>query len=237
MNLVRASLDGDVLVVTFEDPSSRNSWSVKASRELREHLRAFDGRYRSLVFTSVGRVFCSGGNLSDYAALAKADEGKAINDEITADLAALASIPVPTVCVVTGDCFGGGVELVSAFDVVVAAPHVFFGLWQKKIALSYGWGGGARLERRLGSVRLREWSLSSRAITSGEALISGLIDEVVVKESAFDRAREWAVRLGSGSDASTRALKGFDSSREREIFHSLWWSEEHRRALEPRKRS
>ncbi len=237
MSLVTARLDGEILFITFEDPSSRNSWSLTASRELREVLRSHSGRIRSLVFTSVGRVFCSGGNLSDYAALGTADEGKKINDEIASDLAALASLGVPTVCAVGGDCFGGGVELASAFDVVIAAPHVFFGLWQKRIALSFGWGGGARIEKRIGAARLREWTMSARSFGAREALGSGLIDELVSVDRLLPRAITIAKRFAQGSASATSAFKNFDSSREREIFHSLWWSDEHRKVLEGRKKS
>ncbi|MES2965188.1 MAG: enoyl-CoA hydratase/isomerase family protein [Bdellovibrionota bacterium] len=237
MSLVRARLDGEILIVTFEDSSSRNSWSLTASRELRELLKTQDGRFRALVFESVGRVFCSGGNLSDYAALTKAEEGRAINDAITADLAALSTLKVPSICLVGGDCFGGGVELVSAFDFVISAPHVFFGLWQKKIGLSFGWGGGARLERRVGATRLREWSMSARSLTSGEVRDAGLVDEIVLRDDLLVRGLEVARRLASGSPEAIASLKGFDSSRERDIFHSLWWSDEHRKVLRSRKRT
>jgi enoyl-CoA hydratase/carnithine racemase len=237
MSFIRSRLEGEILFITFQDSSSRNSWSLGASRELREVLRARDPRVRALVFSAEGRVFCSGGNLSDYAALSKAEEGRAINDEITSDLAALASLGVPTVCSIGGDCFGGGVELASAFDVVLAAPHVMFGLWQKKIGLSYGWGGGARIERRIGSARLREWSLTSRCVLASEARAAGLIDEVVAADSLAARTVDVAKRLASGSMAATVALKNFDSKQERETFHSLWWTDDHRAALQSRKRS
>lgn len=234
MSFITSRLDRDVLVVTFEDPKSRNSWSLASSRELAAVLKK--GGFRALVFRSVGRVFCSGGNLSDYGALSKAEEGHAINREITAGLDAIATLSVPTICLVEGDCFGGGVELVSAFDVVVATPHVFFGLWQKKIGLTFGWGGGARLLRRVGESRLREWTLSTRAIGAGEARSSGLISEVCAVTDAEMRAIAIARRMADGSVGAGKALKEFDPSHEREIFESLWWTDDHRRVLAARKR-
>lgn len=237
MSFIRSRLEGEILFVSFHDPSSRNSWSLTASRELREVLRARDPRVRALVFSAEGRVFCSGGNLSDYAALSKAEEGRAINDEITDGLATLASLALPTVCVVSGDCFGGGVELASAFDVVLAAPHVMFGLWQKKIGLTFGWGGGARIERRVGSTLMREWSLSSRCVIASEARAAGLVDEIGAAETLAPRAHEVALRLASGSQGAVAALKNFDSKQERETFHSLWWTDDHRKVLQGRKKT
>ena len=126
MALISARLEGEILVISFSDPATRNAWSLASSRELTSVLGAHVGRLRALVFGTEGRVFCSGGQLGDYAAMSSADEGRRVNDEIAAGLAALASLGVPTVCCVGGDAFGGGVELVSAFDVVVGNHQADF---------------------------------------------------------------------------------------------------------------
>ncbi|RYZ65331.1 MAG: enoyl-CoA hydratase/isomerase family protein, partial [Proteobacteria bacterium] len=148
------------LSIMFEDSATRNSFSVAAARELREILAA-NSSASALIFSARGRVFCSGGNLSDYASMSSAEEGMKVNNEIRSALSELSALPIPTICVVEGDCFGGGVEVVSCFDHVIAASHVVFALWQRKISLTYGWGGGSRLERRLGSSLLRNLSLST----------------------------------------------------------------------------
>ena len=97
---------GRVLHLVFEDRSSRNSFSLRAARELKSILAAYSGQYDFLIFSSIGRVFCSGGNLSDYAAMGEASQGQAVNREITDALDELARLPVPTFSLVQGDAIG-----------------------------------------------------------------------------------------------------------------------------------
>lgn len=237
---IQASWDERILVLTFSDPSSRNSFSLQAARELLAHLEENVGRFDAFVFRARGRVFCSGGNLSDYASMTTAEQGHAVNREIRAILGQVASWPEPSVCAVAGDAFGGGVELASAFDVILAAPHVAFALWQRRIGLSFGWGGGARLERRIGSGRLREWSLSTRLVAATEAADAGLVDrlvpEALLDRDAILRAHELAVSHRDPLVESKSKL-GETPQSEVELFEKLWWSEEHRASLAPRKRN
>ena len=215
-----------------EDSGSRNAWSLSASRELENILKEHRGQFRALLFKSIGRVFCSGGHLTDYASLGSAGEGHAINTEIAAGLSLLSEIPVPTVCAVGGDCFGGGVELASCFDVVIANPHVVFALWQRRIGLTYGWGGGARLERKLAPDLVRAWALSTRPWLASELHNLGWLNELVPRARLDARAFDLAVQLAEGSLNSVAGLKAFLPEREKEIFKSLWWGDDHKKALE-----
>lgn len=228
-----------VLHLVFEDATSRNSFSVAAARELREILKPIvnssDRAVSALALSARGRVFCSGGNLSDYASMSSASEGTAVNTEIRLALSELASLPIPTVCIVEGDCFGGGVELVSCFDHVIAASHVMFGLWQRKISLTYGWGGGSRLARRLGSGTLRNLSLTTRSVGTREALSLGLIDEVAGSQ-IISLGLQRAAALGDLPKEPVEKLKTFSAKSETEFFNSLWWNETHQAILAPRRK-
>ena len=233
--LVAGILRDGILDIRFADPTSRNSFSIRAARELHGVLDKASGKFKAVIFSAEGRVFCSGGNLADYAGMETSDEGKVVNREITAVLDAVAKLQVPTICKVAGDCFGGGVELMSAFDYVFAVPHAYFGLWQRKISLTYGWGGGARLEKRLGASRLRQLTLSAASISAGEALSMGLVDFVLPKPHFDLRVEEHARRIISLPQTPLSLLKSWTAEKEQEIFESLWWNEEHRRVLASRK--
>lgn len=227
-------LSGRVLQITLNDPSSRNALSLKAARELREVLAK--GGFDALVLTSVGRVFCSGGQLADYAAMPTADEGRAVNDEIRAILDGLARLEAPTVACVGGDAFGGGVELMSCLDVVIAVPHAMLGLWQRKIGLSFGWGGGARLEDRVGAAVLKRLSLLTTPIAAHEALRLGLVDRVVQESELLDVGHATAQAMASLPREPLMTFKMFDRTREAAAFNSIWWNESHRAVLAKRKR-
>jgi enoyl-CoA hydratase len=235
MGLLSGKVQDDILFIEFRDQISRNSFSIRAAEELKALMDNYRNKCKAIIFTSQGRVFCSGGNLADYAAMTTADPGKEINRRITIILDEFERFPIPTICAVRGDCFGGGLEVVSAFDVVISAPHALFGFWQRKMGLSFGWGGGARLERRLGSHKLQMMALSGATIGGIEAQRIGLVDRVCIDPLIMEQAMSEARRLTDMPKAPVAALKSFTISNEQQTFEGLWWSDEHRMALQNRK--
>ena len=235
VQLIRAQIKDRVLRVVFEDSKSRNSFSLAAAHELRRALVSHPGQFDAIVFSADGRVFCSGGNLTDYSKMTDPEQGKAVNREITNVLQELALMPVPTFCLVTGDCFGGGVELLSSFDFVYTVPHAFFALWQRRIGLSFGWGGGARLERRLGLACLRRLAVSTETIGAVEALKIGLVDRVLLRSELLAEVTRVLVGMRNLPRAPVAALKKWTSETELATFEGLWWNEQHLAVLAARR--
>lgn len=222
---------GNILLIEFSDPGSRNSFSFRAAEELIQICESRKSQYGAVIFRARGRVFCSGGNLADYAAHSDSSAGRDINRRISEVLDWFSALPVPTICIVNGDCFGGGLELTSAFDEILAVPHALFGFWQRKIGLTFGWGGGARLERRLGRQMLRRLALSVATFGSAEALRIGMIDGVCLETLILDRAQQRARELMAGPQGPIAAMKSWVVEEERQTFEGLWWSDEHRSVL------
>lgn len=231
MSLITARHSDSILTLEFKDTVSRNSFSVRAAEELCAICEKEAGRVRGVIFSAPGRVFCSGGNLADYAAMTSADPGKDVNRRITEILEHVSLLPVPTVCVVEGDCFGGGLELISAFDVVISAPAALFGFWQRRIGLTFGWGGGARLIRRLGEQRVKQYALKAATFGALEAHRVGLIDAVVMEAFLMEEAAQQISRMSSLPRAPLSSIKSFEKEREQAVFEKLWWNEEHRAVL------
>ncbi|HEX4924321.1 MAG TPA: enoyl-CoA hydratase/isomerase family protein, partial [Bdellovibrionales bacterium] len=154
-----------LLILDHEDRG--NSFGSNEAAVLAKTLK--NKSLRGLILTGIGtRFFCTGGNLSEQAATG-AQKAFAAQGRVREALQALQKWPHPTVALVNGDCFGGGTELVSAFDLVLATPHALFGFWQRKLGLTYGWGGGARLLRRLTPQALATRALETRLMTASEA--------------------------------------------------------------------
>lgn len=226
--------------LVFNDSGSRNSLRVEAARELARYLPQIEKTCDALLFRAEGRVFCSGGNLKDHIDQGAA-KGKAANREITAALGKLSALGIPTIAVVEGDVYGGGLELLSAFDAVMAAPHVLFGFWQRRLGVTFGWGGGARLARRMSSAALLgRLALEARAITASEALDAGLVDRVCPAWSLRHEALSEALRLASLPKSSVAAMKNLrsvptvESNREQRDFEKLWFGPVHRAFLASR---
>ena len=236
LQAIDAAAPSRFLSIEFEDKASRNSFGLGAARELLQILRdAEASSCAGIIFRSQGAVFCSGGNLRDYAKSNDSAPGIMINREISQVLNELNMSRLMTIALVEGDCFGGGLELLSAFDEVIAVPGVLFGFWQRRIGLSFGWGGGHRLARRLGDQMLIRLAMEASVVFCPEALDLNLIDYVTTPMTAFNFAMCRLQALTRFSNDPVGPLKRLrqtmTSPIESSVFEELWWNADHRKAL------
>ncbi|MCB9073806.1 MAG: enoyl-CoA hydratase/isomerase family protein [Bdellovibrionaceae bacterium] len=216
-----------LLLVHFDDQESRNSFSLeKAERLLKEVKKHQPER---LIFTSQGPVFCSGGNLRDYAELRDQQSGVKINERIRNILIEIDHLPIEKIAFISGDCFGGGIELISICHKIYAREDALFALWQSRMHLTFGWGGYERLCRRMRSNTIKEWLAKACVHSSGWCLQNGLIDEVIVSHHWSEKMRE---TMEQTYTIPWRHMDALDTN-EAGVFNSLWWSEEHRKKLSP----
>jgi enoyl-CoA hydratase len=226
-----------IFSITFHDPESFNAWSLRAARELSQLLKQELSTASGLIFRSKGRVFCSGGQLNDYASMKTKEDGISVNREIRDLLQEIELLRIPTTAIVHGDCFGGGIELVSSFDRLICTPSVLFGFWQRRLGLSYGWGGGRRIQSRIGQGLSRSLLNEGAQIPAAKALEIGLVDQLCRASDLENEALRYILEQSLISNTSRGRTKSWTAKRETEIFESLWWAEEHREALARRKKN
>jgi enoyl-CoA hydratase/carnithine racemase len=215
-------------IIRFEAEAVRNSFGILQANELDVILKS---KPKAILFYSgVANVFCSGGNLKDYASKTRA-QCSTTNKKIRNVLSKLSTVGVPTVAVVDGDVLGGGIEVVSTFDHVIATPKSLFGFWQRKIALSYGWGGGERLLRRMTWQNLKVKSLSTEMFDAYEGHRIGLVDQVVPSHLALSNATDWILKQLNLPNESFLLLKNFTPKYETKDFEKVWGNASHKKVL------
>ncbi|NJL24748.1 MAG: enoyl-CoA hydratase/isomerase family protein [Calothrix sp. SM1_5_4] len=214
------------LELHFSAPDSANALSLSAARE----LAAIASKHRAypgvVVVRARGPVFCSGGHLTDYAKLKGKAPGLRVNREITRALDRFAQWPCVKLAAIEGDVLGGGMEWLARFDYRWSVPHAVFGFWQRRIGLTFGWGGGAVWARHLGEPRTRQLLMESRPLSAAEALRLGLLDRIVPGWKLADELAAWAAAMDGAGPA-----RRWTASAETRIFSSLWLGETHRRVL------
>ncbi len=181
--------------------------------------------------TATNGIFCSGGNLKYYKKQTKRLQGIQTNRQIALSLKMLAECQVPTVALVDGDCLGGGIELLTAFDFVLSTPRSFFGLWQRRIGLTFGWGGGARMEARIGPKKTIQYALRANSFSAFEAQMLGLIDQVVPQSQLEAEALRFILKSQALPQTPFLSIKKWISSNEKSIFEKLWFNKDHRHVL------
>ncbi len=236
----------DSFELVLDDQGHRNAFRLTTARELRGILRQMKSTSRrgeetaTLIYRAKGHVFCAGGHLHDYEKMGSA-AGRKANREIAAIIDELRAWPGPSLAIIEGDVLGGGLEMLAAFDAIWSVPEAMFGFWQRRVGLSFGWGGERRLRDRLSLAKLRYEILAARALTAEAALDLGLIDAIVPRASIEADLRTWTQRQRELSLATAQASKSIleasSTTAARRIFDKLWWSPEHRARLKAFTRS
>jgi enoyl-CoA hydratase/carnithine racemase len=228
MGGMRAEVTDGILNIILDSPHTKNAFGLSEAKQLSQSLK---GDIRLIVLSAQGRVFCSGGNLHEYRKLKTKAAGVKINRDIRVALKKLSNFPAPKIAIVTGDCFGGGIELLSCFDFILSEPHAFFGMWQRRQELSFGWGGYERLKKRMSDSELQTWLLTGELKSAISCKNLGLVNEIIPNEQMSIRLKTLTNNLLSFKNESYIEIKNGLERNETLLFEKLWWSSSHREKL------
>lgn len=175
--------EGDVGIVELARPDKFNCLSFAVHEAI---AYAFDGfeapgsGVRAVLISAQGKHFCTGADLEEVRALREQPAELARFISLGhAVLRRLEASPLPVVAACQGLCLAGGLELMLACDVVLAARDARFGDQHAQFGLVPGWGGSQRLPRLVGVRRALDLFFSARWIDAGTALQWGLVNHVV----------------------------------------------------------
>lgn len=113
----------------------------------------------------------------------------------------------PVIAAVNGYCLGGGMTLLFATDIRIAAEHATFGLSEVKRGILPGNGGTQRALRQLPYPIAMELLLLGERISAEEARRYGLINKVVPRERLMPTAWDYARRLCENPPLAMQAIK------------------------------
>ncbi|MGI9092652.1 MAG: enoyl-CoA hydratase-related protein [Mycobacteriales bacterium] len=203
----RYDVAGAVATITMDSPANRNALSARMTARLVELLATAvrDDAVRVIVLSHTGAVFCSGMDLSESTA-ASADSMPV--SAFPAVLRAILDAPKPTIARVAGPARAGGVGLLAACDVVVAATTSTFAFTEVRLGLVPAVISVTVLPRLHASV-VRELFLTAETFDGVRAAAIGLVNSVVEPEfldSEVIRYCHLLVRGAPGAIADTKAL-------------------------------
>jgi methylglutaconyl-CoA hydratase len=165
---------------------------------------------RALLLTGNGRHFQAGADLKWVGALAEGTlEENLSASRATAEVVdRLNRLPIPTVALVQGGCFGGGTGLIAACDIVIAAEDAVFSIAEVR------WGLTAaiiipQLSDAISVRQLRRYALTGERFGAAEALQIGLVHKLVARAELEAAGEEMLANLlgnGPAAMAETKAL-------------------------------
>ena len=209
-----------VATITIRRDKRRNALDDRAIRILSEKLRELStppGRTRAAVLAGGGDgPFCAGYDISGIDPDQPGD--LPLPDErFSALVREVERAAFPVVAALTGDAFGGGLDLALACDYRVARSDIRMAMTPCRLGLVYSQEGLGRFLRKIGGLLTRRLFLTAAPNDAAEALGLGLVDELA--ENPVTRATEVARTMAENAPlavAGTKALIARVEAGERE---------------------
>jgi methylglutaconyl-CoA hydratase len=209
---VLTSLDRrGVATVTLNRPEVNNAYDETLIQGLHAAMDELGAKpeVRVVVLRGAGKHFQAGADLKWIRRIAAQDaqENERVSRATAMAVHRLNKLPVPTVALVQGGCFGGGTGIVAACDVVIAADNAMFSIAETR------WGLTAaiilpQLADAIGARQVRRYALSGERFGAQEARRIGLAHEVVVLaelEAAGERLVGQLLQNAPEANAQTKA--------------------------------
>lgn len=235
---VRLEQRGGHAELVLASPTARNAVSPGMMADLGERVAALEGgEGLSVILRGEGGAFCAGGNLGSVREhLLEPGSGAAMCAYMAGILDRLAALPRLVVAVVEGAALGGGAELLTACDLVIASESARIGFVQAALGVSPGWGGGRRLVRRVGPRRAVPMLALAEVMSAAEALSVGVVDLLTPPGRALEVARARVAGLDAIPPGALRAAlqvgRGAGLEQEARLFGELWGGPAHLEALQ-----
>jgi methylglutaconyl-CoA hydratase len=203
--LVHRAVAGGIATLTLDSPRNRNALSPRLMAELAAGLRAAiaDEAVRVVVLASADRVFCSGMDLTATAIADGADLPVTAFPDL---LTAIWQAPKPVVARVAGPARAGGIGLIAACDLAVAARSATFAFTEVRLGVVPAVISVAVLSR-LAPRAAQELFLTGEVFDGNRAAAIGLVTAAVPDEDLDAELRRYLDLLGQGAPGALAATK------------------------------
>jgi enoyl-CoA hydratase/carnithine racemase len=204
MAVIAELVEPGIIAVTLSNPSRRNALDGRMFEELAELWARLDvdESLDVVLLRGAGDDFCAGADLSAHL-----DRRPDIDELIDRALLKTRFFPVPLVAAIRGACIAGGLELVLACDIRIAAENSRLGFPETSRGILPSGGGTMKLADQIGYARAMDLLLTGRLISGLEAERIGLVSECRSADDLWDTALARARAVAATSRVAARATK------------------------------
>ena len=194
MTSVLCAIDArGVATVTLNRPELGNAYDEDLLAALIDGLVTLeaDPAVRALVIRGAGRHFQAGADINWLARAAQYDTERAFAASMatTKAMQLLNEFSKPTIAIVKGACFGGGVGMVCCVDVALAAPDAQFGITEVRVGVAPT-PISTHMVNAMGLRHTRRYALTGERFDAAEACRIGLVHEVVAADAMEQRLEQ-----------------------------------------------
>ncbi|MXU64823.1 enoyl-CoA hydratase/isomerase family protein [Oceanomicrobium pacificus] len=199
--IVAAAADG-IGRIRLDAPERHNALTQGAMRDLSALLdRWADDGVKALSLTGTGRSFCAGASLDEL------DSADWADNPLTALCDRLQDFPAPTLALLNGGVYGGGVELAAACDMRIGVDGMRAFVPAAELGIHYSPEGMARVRRIIGPQATRRLFLLAERFDDAALAATGFVDRLV-SQADLDRAGEdWLAHAVTLAPLAVRGMK------------------------------
>ncbi|CAB3395280.1 enoyl-CoA hydratase/isomerase family protein [Kyrpidia spormannii] len=199
-------LTGPVAVLTIKRPHRKNALNRSAWATLRDWVRHLPAKTRLLVIRGAGGDFSSGSDLKEFASLTEAEVNQAF-ELMENTIAAVESLPIPTLATIDGGAYGAAFVLTLACDLRLGTSRAKLGIPVGKLGITLQPPFVRRILRELGPSAAKDLVFTGRILDADMARAMGILNDVVPPEHLTDHTIRMVRTILRQSRASVLAMK------------------------------
>jgi len=207
---LQVTTDKSVCAIWMNRPEVRNAFNETAVAELTQAFKAADAdkRVRAVVLAGHGPAFCAGADLNWMKKMSgySREENHADAMGLAGMLNTIYMMEKPTVARVHGPAFAGGMGLVAACDIAIAAQEAEFCLSEVKLGLSAA-TISPYVVAAIGERQARRYFLTAERFSAAEAFRIGLVHDLAPLSELDASVNTLLGHLLSASPAAIAASK------------------------------
>ncbi|VVE15585.1 Short-chain-enoyl-CoA hydratase [Pandoraea eparura] len=205
---VSVERDGDIAIVSLDNPGRLNALTLSMWRELGAAMNALSDEVsvRCVVLRGAGtQAFAAGADINEFSTCrANREQAQAYAEVTTSAMTAIEQCRHPVVAMVYGVCVGGGLEIASLCDIRICGESSRFGAPVGRLGLTMSYGELAALIRLVGRSVAMEIVLEGRIFDAPASLANGIVSRVVPDSEVEREAISTARRIAHGAPLVAR---------------------------------
>jgi cyclohexa-1,5-dienecarbonyl-CoA hydratase len=195
--------EGGVAWITLDHPPV-NIMDIATMKEINAALESLQGdeKTKVVVFAARGKAFCAGVDVQDHTG----DKVEEMVEVFHRIFRQMWSLDIPTVAVVNGAALGGGCELVTFCDMIIASEKATFGQPEIQVGV-YPPVAVVTFPRLMPHMKALELLLTGAVIDAREAERLGVVNRMVPVEGFDEEVSSFIGKLTALSGVVLRLTK------------------------------
>lgn len=208
---IQTHTDGAIRWLIFNQPEKHNALSLSMSERALEIVEEYAGAdaERVLILAGAGeRAFVSGADISEFDKHRHdADSAHRYHEISNGLFDAVHRVGKPTIALIKGYCFGGGVALAASCDIRYCSEDASFSVPAAKLGIGYRPAFTKRVLDLVGPSNTKEILYTARRYSADEALSMGLVNRIYPKAELVSEVTKIAEVIAGNAPLSVKTSK------------------------------